>query len=88
MAQAIAADRRAHACTCSMHTLLQGHERPEVRAALNRADWVTPDGMPVAWALRALGARGREKVAARYTWPRLAEQTVQVYRRVLKGSAA
>jgi glycosyltransferase involved in cell wall biosynthesis len=33
----------------------------------------------------ALGARGREKVAARYTWPRLAEQTEQVYRRLLKG---
>jgi glycosyltransferase involved in cell wall biosynthesis len=36
----------------------------------------------------ALGARGREKVAARFTWPRLAEQTEQVYRQAQKGGAA
>jgi N-acetylglucosaminyldiphosphoundecaprenol N-acetyl-beta-D-mannosaminyltransferase len=36
---------------------MQGYERADVRAALNSADWVTPDGMPVVWALRALGAR-------------------------------
>ena len=41
---------------------MQGHERPEVRAALNGADWVTPDGMPVVWALRALGAGGVGRV--------------------------
>ena len=35
-------------------------------------------------ALRAeMGRRGRAKVEARYTWPRLAEQTEAVYRRVL-----
>jgi UDP-N-acetyl-D-mannosaminuronic acid transferase (WecB/TagA/CpsF family) len=85
MAQAIAADRRAYACTCSVYTLMRGRSRPELRAALNGADWVTTDAMRVAWALRVLGARGREKVAACYTWPRLAEQTEQVYRRLLKG---
>jgi glycosyltransferase involved in cell wall biosynthesis len=36
----------------------------------------------------ALGARGRDKVAARFTWPRLAEQTEQVYRGLLQGEAA
>lgn len=32
-----------------------------------------------------MGARGRDKVAARYTWPRLVEQTEQVYAQVLKS---
>src|SRR5258708_16741377 len=36
---------------------MMGHERPDVRQALNGAEWVTPDGMPVVWALRWLGAR-------------------------------
>ena len=36
--------------------------------------------------LRAeLGGRGQEKVSALYTWPRLAEKTEEVYRRVLEG---
>lgn len=59
---AVASGRRAYACTCPVYTLMQGHERAEVRAALNGADWVTADGMPVVWALRALGAVGAGRV--------------------------
>jgi N-acetylglucosaminyldiphosphoundecaprenol N-acetyl-beta-D-mannosaminyltransferase len=57
MESAIASNRRSYACCCPVYTLMQGHERGEVRAALNGADWVTPDGMPVVWSLRALGAQ-------------------------------
>lgn len=57
MLRVVEADGRAYASTCPVYTLMQGHERAEVRAALNDADWVTPDGMPVVWALRALGAK-------------------------------
>jgi N-acetylglucosaminyldiphosphoundecaprenol N-acetyl-beta-D-mannosaminyltransferase len=56
MEAAIAGNRRAYACCCPVYTLMQGHERDDVRAALNGADWVTPDGMPVVWSLRARGA--------------------------------
>lgn len=62
MIQAVRDNRRAYACTCPVYTLMQGHERSEVRAALNSADWVTPDGMPVVWALRLLGARSVGRV--------------------------
>ncbi len=54
---AIASGRRARVCTCPVYTLMMGHQRPDVRAALNGADWVTPDGVPVVWALRLFGAR-------------------------------
>jgi N-acetylglucosaminyldiphosphoundecaprenol N-acetyl-beta-D-mannosaminyltransferase len=57
MEQAIAEGRRAYVSTCPVYTLMQGHERSEVRAALNGAAWVTPDGMPVVWALRWFGAQ-------------------------------
>ena len=62
MAEAVIAGRRCYVSTCPVYTLMQGHERPDVRAALNGADWVTPDGMPVVWALRALGAGGVGRV--------------------------
>jgi N-acetylglucosaminyldiphosphoundecaprenol N-acetyl-beta-D-mannosaminyltransferase len=62
MTAAIQAGRRVYASTCPVYTLMQGHERPEVRAALNGAEWVTPDGMPVVWALRWLDARNVGRV--------------------------
>jgi N-acetylglucosaminyldiphosphoundecaprenol N-acetyl-beta-D-mannosaminyltransferase len=62
MAQAVSEGRHAYASTCPVYTLMQGHERPEVRLALNGAEWVTPDGMPVVWALRWLGARNVGRV--------------------------
>jgi N-acetylglucosaminyldiphosphoundecaprenol N-acetyl-beta-D-mannosaminyltransferase len=62
MEQAVRENRRAYASTCPVYTLMQGQERLEVRAALNAADWVTPDGMPVVWALRLLGARSVGRV--------------------------
>jgi N-acetylglucosaminyldiphosphoundecaprenol N-acetyl-beta-D-mannosaminyltransferase len=55
--QAIDADQRVYLSTCSVYPLMLGCERRDVRAALNAATWVAPDGMPVVWALRQLGAR-------------------------------
>jgi N-acetylglucosaminyldiphosphoundecaprenol N-acetyl-beta-D-mannosaminyltransferase len=57
MAEAVGENRRDYVCTCPVYTLMAGHERREVRAALNGAAWVTPDGMPVVWALKLRGAR-------------------------------
>jgi N-acetylglucosaminyldiphosphoundecaprenol N-acetyl-beta-D-mannosaminyltransferase len=56
IAETIAAKGCLAVSPCPVYTLMQGVERPEVRAALN-ASLVTPDGMPVVWALRLLGAR-------------------------------
>lgn len=58
----IAQSQLAHVSTCPVYTLMQGHERADVRSALNAATWVTPDGMPVVWALRLFGARGVGRV--------------------------
>ena len=57
MSTALAEGRRGYCCTCPVYTLMQGHERREVRAALNEADWVVPDGVPVVWALKRMGAQ-------------------------------
>lgn len=54
---AIDSGQPSYVSTCPVYTLMQGYERPEVRAALNGATWVMPDGMPVVWALRWFGAQ-------------------------------
>ena len=56
IADAIAADDRLAISPSPVYTIMQGHERLVVRDALN-ANLATPDGMPVAWALRLLGHR-------------------------------
>jgi N-acetylglucosaminyldiphosphoundecaprenol N-acetyl-beta-D-mannosaminyltransferase len=38
-----------------MHGLMEAHDRPGLRDAMNTADLANPDGMPVVWALRSLG---------------------------------
>jgi N-acetylglucosaminyldiphosphoundecaprenol N-acetyl-beta-D-mannosaminyltransferase len=38
-----------------MHGLMEAHDDPAFRAALNTADLANPDGTPVVWALRYFG---------------------------------
>ncbi|MFC4597459.1 WecB/TagA/CpsF family glycosyltransferase [Cohnella hongkongensis] len=51
-----------YVCVCTTHSLVTATERSEFRTALNRAGICTPDGMPLVWALRALGFRNQERV--------------------------
>ena len=41
---------------------MEAHDSPDFQRMLNVADLVTPDGMPLLWTLRALGARGQKRV--------------------------
>lgn len=45
-----------------VHMIMEGHEERGFRSRLNAADMVNPDGMPVVWALRALGHRNAHRV--------------------------
>lgn len=46
----------------SMHGIMEAHDNPVFRAAMNTADLANPDGMPVVWALRAFGASNASRV--------------------------
>jgi N-acetylglucosaminyldiphosphoundecaprenol N-acetyl-beta-D-mannosaminyltransferase len=50
-------------CAAPVHSVLIGHDSAEHRGALAAADLVTPDGAPVAWALRKLGCHGQRRVS-------------------------
>ncbi len=49
------APRPRYICVTSVHGVMTARDDREVREILNGADIVTPDGMPLVWALRSLG---------------------------------
>ena len=47
---------------CNVHSVMTARKNQSVARALNDADVVAPDGMPVAWALKAAGFPTREEL--------------------------
>lgn len=47
---------------CNVHSVMTARRQPEVAAALREADIAAPDGMPVAWGLRATGYPNQPRV--------------------------
>lgn len=52
----------AFVAVANVHSLMTARSNPQLAAALTEADIVTPDGMPLVWALRGLGRREQERV--------------------------
>ncbi len=63
-------DERGFVCTVSAHGLVEAQSDPELSIALATAEMCVPDGMPVVWALRALG----EEIDDRVYGPTLMER--------------
>jgi N-acetylglucosaminyldiphosphoundecaprenol N-acetyl-beta-D-mannosaminyltransferase len=42
-------------CVANVHMLMEAHDDPAFAEIMHEADMVTPDGMPLVWALRKLG---------------------------------
>jgi N-acetylglucosaminyldiphosphoundecaprenol N-acetyl-beta-D-mannosaminyltransferase len=49
-------------CVTSVHGVISSVLDPAIRQVINNADIVTPDGMPLVWALRSFGVRGQTRV--------------------------
>lgn len=45
-----------YVCVATVNNVMEAHDSPEFRRIMNSADLVTPDGMPLVWGLRRLGA--------------------------------
>ncbi|MCX7595549.1 MAG: WecB/TagA/CpsF family glycosyltransferase [Fischerella sp.] len=50
-------------CVANVHMLMEAYWNPEFACVLRSADLVTPDGMPLVWMMRLLGARYQDRVA-------------------------
>lgn len=44
-----------YVCVANVHMVMEAHDDPTFRQIVNDSDLVTPDGMPLVWALRRLG---------------------------------
>jgi N-acetylglucosaminyldiphosphoundecaprenol N-acetyl-beta-D-mannosaminyltransferase len=44
-----------YVCVAAVNNVMEARDNAEFRGAMNGADLVTPDGMPLVWGLRALG---------------------------------
>lgn len=51
-----------YVCVCNVHSVVTTTQDIEFKVAVNNADMATPDGAPVAWALRRLGHEGQERI--------------------------
>ena len=49
-------------CVASVHTVMEAWDDPGFRRIVNGAELVTPDGVPLVWSLRALGAPDATRV--------------------------
>lgn len=57
------AQRGGMVCFCNAHALVSARQDPMLARALQQADLAAPDGAPVAWMLRRLGAIGQARVS-------------------------
>lgn len=70
-------------CVANVHMLIESRHNKALKAALCKADLVTPDGMPLAWVMRLLGRTHQDRVAGmdifRAVCQRCVETDVSIY---------
>jgi N-acetylglucosaminyldiphosphoundecaprenol N-acetyl-beta-D-mannosaminyltransferase len=52
----------SYVCVANVHMVIEAYEHPQFANIVNSADLVTPDGMPVAKAIKALYKEDQERV--------------------------
>lgn len=57
-----AARESRYVCICNVHSVVTTTRDVEFKIAVNNADMSTPDGAPIAWALRRLGHPEQERI--------------------------
>ena len=56
------AGKSCYVCAANVHMNMETYDTPAFARVVNNAALVTPDGMPLVWALRALGVRDAVQV--------------------------
>jgi N-acetylglucosaminyldiphosphoundecaprenol N-acetyl-beta-D-mannosaminyltransferase len=51
-----------YVCICNVHSVVAAYQDEAFQTVLNHADMATPDGMPVAWALRRQGFAWQQRI--------------------------
>jgi N-acetylglucosaminyldiphosphoundecaprenol N-acetyl-beta-D-mannosaminyltransferase len=56
------AAKSAYVCASNVHMVMETYDSPSFADIVNSADLITPDGMPLVWGLRGLGAKNAVRV--------------------------
>jgi len=56
------ASESRYVCVATVQTVMEAIDSPDFRYAINQADLITPDGMPLVWMLRWKGERAQARV--------------------------
>jgi N-acetylglucosaminyldiphosphoundecaprenol N-acetyl-beta-D-mannosaminyltransferase len=51
-----------YVCIATVNNVMESYDCPDFRRVMNEADLVTPDGMPLVWALKLLGYNDATRV--------------------------
>ena len=51
-----------YVCISTGHMVMEGHDDPDFQRIVNGADPVTPEGVPLVWAMKLLGIKEAERV--------------------------
>lgn len=51
-----------YVCIANVHVVMEAYDSPAFQSQVNAADLVTPDGMPLVWALRRQGYANQSRV--------------------------
>lgn len=51
-----------YVCICNVHSVVTAYQNAGFQAVVNQADMATPDGAPVAWAVRRMGFAGQQRI--------------------------
>ena len=63
-----------YVCIANVHMLVEAHQDSTFAKVVNNADVVTPDGMPIAWAMKLLYKMKQDRVAGMDLLPDLLKQ--------------
>lgn len=67
----------ANVCVANVHMLVEAHEDASFATVVNSANIVTPDGMPLIWAMRLLHGVKNDRVAGMDLLPRLLNAAIE-----------
>ena len=51
-----------YVCIANVHMVMEAYDSEDFRNIINKADIITPDGMPIVLMLRILGLKGQQRV--------------------------
>lgn len=66
-----------YVCVATVNNVMEAYDSEAFQGVMNEADLVTPDGMPVVWALQLLGRKHATRVYGPDLMPILLEQAAE-----------